>query len=174
MTQQAIARFKRVVPLLAVLVLAGLAPACGGNGVSEASAAEVKPLREGIVPAELLGLKVSAEDISQAQAAKTSFVDGIGLYSLRAGETLQATLQVSRFTEEADVDSAAFKQQVVQQIGASTPVIFRMGKSTVWLTTGRRQNVAVWFTDRHLFVLATREEFDRPRALLRAALEIKP
>ena len=62
---------------------------------------------------------------------------------------------------------------MVQQIGSTVPRIFRMGDRTVYVTTGRRQSIAVWFEERHLFILATREEYDQPRTLLREALEIK-
>jgi hypothetical protein len=49
-----------------------------------------------------------------------------------------------------------------------------MGDHQVYLTTGRRQSVAVWWKGRHLFILSSREEFETPRSLLRAALEIEP
>jgi hypothetical protein len=32
----------------------------------------------------------------------------------------------------------------------------------------------VWFKGRYLFVLASRSDYDQPRALLRNVLEIKP
>ena len=56
--------------------------------------------------------------------------------------------------------------------GADTFV--RVGDRAVYLTTGRRQSVAVWWDDSYLFVLSSREDYETPRALLRAALEIEP
>ena len=47
-------------------------------------------------------------------------------------------------------------------------------RRTVYLTTGTKQSIGVWFKDRYLFVLATRADYDEPRTLLRKALEIKP
>jgi hypothetical protein len=62
---------------------------------------------------------------------------------------------------------------VVNQIGATAPRPVRLGHDTVYLTTGTRQSVAVWFKGRYLFVLATRADYEQPRTLLRRALEIQ-
>ena len=156
-----------------VLVIAALGGACGG-GEPKAAADEISALGPDLLPAEMQGLKVTPEEVVNLAEVKRPFVEAVGLYSLRAGEQLQATLQISRFTEQAQTDDPEFRQSVVQQVGSSVPKRFRMGENTIFLTTGRRQNIAVWFQGRHLFILATREEFDRPRTLLREALEIKP
>ncbi|MGH9040257.1 MAG: hypothetical protein ACRDZ3_08500, partial [Acidimicrobiia bacterium] len=63
---------------------------------------------------------------------------------------------------------------VVNQIGSARPRTFRLGKRTVYLTTGTKQSIAVWFKGPHMFVLASRSDYDQPRSLLRAVLEIKP
>jgi len=44
----------------------------------------------------------------------------------------------------------------------------------VWATTGTKQQLFVWFRERHLMVLAVRSDFTQPRTLLREALEIEP
>ena len=156
------------------MVFAALASAaCGGGGEPKAAASEIKAIGAEAVPGELRGLAVTAEEVSNLAEVKRPFVEAVGLYSLREAEQLQATLQISRFTKEADTSNPDFRTAVVQQIGSSVPRIFRMGERTVYVTTGRRQSIAVWFENRHLFILATREEFDQPRALLREALEIK-
>ncbi|HEY3241567.1 MAG TPA: hypothetical protein VGL92_18545, partial [Acidimicrobiia bacterium] len=104
----------------------------------------------------------------------------LGLWSLRTassesgGDLVQATLQVSRFAEGARSQESDFRQSVVNQIGSARPRTFRLGKRTVYLTTGTKQSIAVWFQGRYLFVLASRSDYDEPRTLLRAALEIKP
>lgn len=164
---------RQVLATAAVVVCLVATAACGRGG-DDAAAAEVEDLGAEAVPAELAGLQVAPEDVSQVQESKNAFVNGVGLYSLRAGELLQATLQISRFTDEAETHKVRFRQAVVGQIGSTTPQPFRMGDQDLYLTTGRRQNVAVWFKGKFLFVLATREEFDRPRGLLREALEIDP
>ena len=89
-------------------------------------------------------------------------------------DLVMATLQVSRFNDGADVKADKFRQTVVNQIGSSAPRTVRLGGSTVYLTTGTKQSIGVWFKGRYLFVLATRADYDEPRTLLRKALEIKP
>jgi hypothetical protein len=126
------------------------------------------------VPDNLLDLAVQKEDVSVVENTKRPFVEAVGLYSLRRDDLLQATLQISRFTEEADATSTKFRQSVVTQIGSTTPRLFRVGDRTVYLTTGRRQSVAVWWEDRYLFVLSSRDDYETPRGLLRAALDIEP
>ena len=155
---------------LATLVAA---PACGEPDTS-AAAAEVGTIPESMVPAELGGMAVAPEDVAVVKETKRPFVDAVGLYSLRRDDLLQATLQISRFTEDSKADTAKFRNGVVSQLGSTTPRVFRMGDQQVYLTTGRRQSVAVWWKDRYLFILSSREEFETPRALLRAALEIEP
>jgi hypothetical protein len=161
---------------LAALVVGGalvLAPACGAEP-KKVGATKVVPFDASIVPAQLAGLAVAPEAIGGATEVKNPFVEGVGLYSLRAGELLQGTLQVSRFTADANSEKARFRASVVQQIGSTVPKPYRMGERTVFLSTGKRQSIAVWFEGRYFFVLSTRDDFDRPRALLREALEIKP
>jgi hypothetical protein len=150
-----------------------LGSACGDEP-EQFGASKVTPFDASIVPSELLGLRVAPEEIGGAKDVKDPFVDGVGLYSLREGELLQGTLQVSRFAEDADYKTSRFRQSVVQQIGSTVPKLYRMGGRPVYLTAGKRQSIAVWFEGRYFFVLSMREEFTRPRALLREALEIKP
>lgn len=161
---------------LAAVGLAGallVGGACG-NGPKVVAAREVKAFDGSLVPSELLGLKVAPEEIGGAANVKDPFVDGVGLYSLREGELLQGTLQLSRFSADADSTTPRFRQSVVQQIGSTVPKLYRMGGKPVYLTTGKRQSIAVWFQGRYFFVLSMREEFEQPRALLRQALEIQP
>jgi hypothetical protein len=128
-----------------------------------------------LLGSEFMGLKVSKEDISAALArGKQSYVEATTLYSLRTGELLQATVQVSRFTPKSEFKTERFRQSLLNQIGGSTPRAVQIGKHTVYLTTGTKQQLAVWFRDRYMFVLATRDDFDKPRSLLRQALEVKP
>ena len=163
-------RLSRAVASILVLVLALGVGACG-TGTGNAAAKKIKPLGADIVPAEMVGLRVTPEDTKVVNSTDDPFVEAVGLYGLRKGDLLQATLQVSRFTAEANVKSSRFRTQVVQQIGSSEPKTYRMGEQTVYLTTGLRQSVAVWFKGRHLFVLSSRQDFNQPRTLLRAAIE---
>ena len=127
------------------------------------------------LPADLLGLKLAPEDVSEDLAkVPSAFIDALSLYSLRKDDLVMATLQVSRFNDGADVKAEKFRQTVVNQIGSTQPRTVRLVDETVYLTTGTKQSIGVWFKDRYLFVLATRADYDEPRTLLRKALEIKP
>jgi hypothetical protein len=158
--------------LLVALVLLG---ACSGGGsFAGSSGKDVKSLSAGLVPT-LNGLTAKRENVSKALgSAHRSYVDATSLYSFRTGDVLQATLQVSRFSKEATTDKNSVHTQVVGRIGSTVPQAFKVGTDTVYLTTGKRQNISVWFRDRYLFVLAVREEYDQPRTLLRQALDIRP
>ena len=72
----------------------------------------------------------------------SAFIDALSLYSLRKNDLVQATLQVSRFNDGADVDADKFRQTVVNQIGGTAPRTVRLGSETVYLTTGTKQTIA--------------------------------
>lgn len=162
---------------LVLLVLVSLGAAgCSDDAeaVTGTRAKDIEELPADAVPNELLGLQGTQEDIGETLATtKRAYIDAIGLYSYRRDELLQATLQVSRFNDDADWDSPAFRRSVVGQIGGSVPKRVRVGDEAVYLTTGTKQTLAMWFRGRHLLVLAVREDYDQPRSLLREALEIK-
>jgi hypothetical protein len=166
---------------LVVVAAATVAALLAGCGRSDAARARptpgkaVKVLELPGIPDELLGLEVAKEDVAEpVSRVDSTFIDGLALYSLRSDELVQATLQVSRFNQGADLASKKFREAVVNQIGASKPRAFRIGSRTVHLTTGTKQSIAVWFTGRHMFVLASRADYDEPRTLLRRALELQP
>jgi hypothetical protein len=160
--------------------VAAAALALAGCTRSDASVAPtpgkaVKTLDIPNLPPDLVGLRIAKEDVSQDLGkVPKAFVDSLSLYSLRHNDLVQATLQVSRFNDGADVGADKFRQTVVNQIGSSAPRTVRLGGETVYLTTGTKQSIGVWFKGRYLFVLATRADYDEPRTLLRKALEIKP
>jgi len=166
------------VRLLGAVLAAALALA--GCARSEASVAPtpgraVKTLDIAHLPADLLGLKLTPENVSADLArVPRAFVDALSLYSLRRDDLVMATLQVSRFNAGADVAADTFRRTVVNQIGATAPRPVRLGTDTVYLTTGTKQSIDVWFRGRYLFVLATRADYDQPRTLLRQALRIQP
>ena len=156
-----------------VVMLAVLTAACGGEDAAAPTKIEVLP--NDLLPASMAGLRVEAEDIEGTVkgAKRQSYLESAGLYSFRTDDDLlQATLQVSRFDDEARYKDQDFRQSVLQQIGSTVPRAFRMSDQTVYLSTGRRQNVVIWFKDKYLFVLSSREEFGRPRTLLREAINL--
>ncbi len=159
-----------------VVSLSALTAACGDNpAVTRAEARSVEPLDADALPSELLGLQVKREDIAEVlDGTKRPYLDEAGLYSLREGDTLQATLQIGRFAEGVDFTSQDFRDKLLTTVGGGSIRELRLGDRQVYLTIGDRQQVALWFEGRHLLVLSTREEYDTPRSLLRAALELQP
>ena len=162
------------VGLLAIALLAG---ACGDgpSASAEATAArDIEQLPPDLLPSEILGLTVQREDMSEAlQGARLSYVDEVGLYSLRRDDLLQATIQVSRFNDNANAEDAGFRRTLLSQVGGSVPKQITVGDDTVYLTTGTKQTIAVFFRGRTMVVLAIREDYDQPRTLTREALELE-
>lgn len=159
--------------LVGVLAIAVL-PACGGSDASD-KPPRVKEIKEQLLPPQILGLSVGTEDVGKVlQGARRPFIDSVVLYSLRREELLQATLQVSRFTADSGYAEGSFQRTVARQIvstGDELPT-FRMGDRTVYLGGNARQSIAVWFRGRLMMVLATRVEFEAPRALLRELVSL--
>ncbi|HEX2850334.1 MAG TPA: hypothetical protein VHN98_07265 [Acidimicrobiales bacterium] len=169
----------RAVAGAVLLLVVGLsAAACGGTPAASAAATpagKIGTLPAGFLPSEVLGLAVAPEDVSaQIKGVDRSYADAVGMYSFRSDDLLQATLQVTKFNDRARWRSAAFRLQVVSQVGGSVPSPVKVGDDTVYLTRGTKQSLAIWFRGPYLFVLATREEYLRPRALLREMLKVKP
>ena len=162
---------------LGVLASALLGGACGDapTATAEATAArDIEQLPPDLLPSEILGLQVQREDMAEAlEGAQLSYVDEVGLYSLRREELLQATVQVSRFNENADAESAEFRRTLLSQVGGSVPKQLVVGDETLYLTTGTKQTIAVFFRDRTMVVLAIRDDYDQPRALTREALALE-
>lgn len=160
--------------LLAVALAAALS-ACGDDNqtVARAKAREVGTL-DAAVPLEVDGLKVEKEDIEETlETAQRPYLSAAALYSFREEELLQATLQIGRFSDDVDPDDEEFIDGLVSRVGSSARQ-FRIGQKTIWMTGANAQTLSVWFDDRHMYVLSTREGFEGGRALLRKAVEIQP
>ena len=173
-------RHRLAAGLLAMFAAATSVGACGGEDDSAFAdqaleGTEIKAVEGDLLPSEFLGLAVAEEDVSGALAStKRSYVEATSLYSLRTGDLLQATLQVSRFTPKAEYATPRFRSSLLNQIGANRPRAVRVGDDTVYLTTGTKQQLAVWFRGRYMLILATREDYPTPRTLIREALEVEP
>lgn len=160
-----------------VLVVMLSAGACGGDTSASAEATatgDITQLPSDLLPSEILGLTVQREDMSETlQGARLSYVDEVGLYSLRRDDLLQATIQVSRFNDNADAESAKFRRALLSQVGGSVPKQVVIGDETVYLTTGTKQTIAVFFRGRTMVVIAIRDDFNQPRTLMREALDLE-
>ena len=166
---------RAITSLVVGVALAVLLAACGGGDGGDDEASEpIVQLDASILPGSLAGLTVAAEDVGEQLAdVRRSYVAAAGFYSLREGELLQGTIQVTQLNDEADASDERFQRAIVTQIGSAEPREFRMGTENVFLTSATKQIVAVFFEGDNVVVLSTREGFDRPRTLLREALELE-
>lgn len=144
--------------------------ACGDETESNAASTEKKiKVLDLALPAEIQGLKVQQEDVSATlNQVHPSYVEETGLYSLRTPDDLvQATLQINRFPDEERYETSQFRRTIVTQLGSSPPIATRMGKRTVWRSTGSNQTLALWFQGKWMYLLSVRNDVDRPRSLIR-------
>src|SRR2546423_12156049 len=101
----------------------------------------------------MLGLPAAPEDGGGTiRPARRSQVEATGMFSMRAGDLLEATLQVSRLRDEARFRTAKFQAQVVSEIGSSLPHRTRLGGMDGYLTTRAPQRGAVWVKGRCFFI----------------------
>lgn len=134
---------------------------------------DIVPIDAELLEGDVLGLQVATEDVADRLVnVRDTYVQELSLYSLRRGELLMATLQVSRLGGPARPDDRDFRAQVVNKIGGTAPREVRLGDMTVWLTTGNGQHLQAWFRDDLFFVLSIRSDYERPRSLLRELLEV--
>ena len=162
--------------LVAILIAGCLAlSACGHDpATTQANSRSINVLYAPGIPSTLGGLRVQSEVIGDAlKKVHRPYVDGVALFSLRNGDTLAATLQVARFATGVKGTDRAFQNRLLATLGPSSSKEFRIGGRSVFLTTGDRQSIAVWFTEGDFFVLSTRADYPYPRGLLRAALDLK-
>ena len=104
------------------------------------------------------------------KTVKDPFVTDVGVWSLREGERLRATIEVARFAPDASPGRRSFQRSIIAQMGQSTPRIRRTGDTRVYIISANKQALYVWFTGIHLVVLSTSAEYRSPRSLLRAAI----
>jgi hypothetical protein len=159
-------------------LLLALLTGCGDTGddvdLRGVAGKAISPVAMPLPPA-VLGLKVAKEDVSEPiKELDKTYVEALSMYSFRRDELLQATLQISRITAKGDTGTARFRSAVVNQLGDSTPQEVRLGDTTVYVTSGTEQRLAVWFRDHYFFVLASRNDFEQPRSLLRSVLDLRP
>jgi len=159
-----------VVALVGVCVV--LSGACGGKTSAGRKGTDVDSVHI-TLPDALAGLNVKRESTkSQLAGISSTYLRATNLYSLRKNDLVEATLQVSQLESGSRFESTPFRLTLVNRIGGGVPVSVRLGSSTVYLTQGVRQNVAVWFRGPYYLVLTSRIDFDQPRTLLRAALGV--
>ena len=130
---------------------------------------------DGIVPDVLAGLTVGEEDVSGPlkEAGDRAYVSDVRFYSLREGDRLRATLEVARFTPDAETNKQSFQLRVAAQLGA--PRTRRLGDDFVFVSSGNRQTYYMWFRGLHMVLVGVPTEGTAGRSLVRQALqEVKP
>jgi hypothetical protein len=163
---------------LALAALVMLVAACGADTTAvgdPVAGKSISPLSSSLLPTKVLDLNVTSEDVSDQLATQNrAFVRQVSLFGLRKGDLLKATLQVSVFNDEAKLDRAAFRNRILRDIGRTVPQEVRLGDERVHVTTGNRQTIAVWFKGDDMLILSVRADYEQPRSLLRAVLDLDP
>lgn len=160
---------------LAAAALVGLG-ACASKTASVGqpiAGKSIKKIDASLLPGEVAGLKVTAENLdTQLAGVKRSFVNELGLFGLRRGDLLVSTLEVSHFNSAAKVQDPKFQASVLARIGASVPKLYILSGNHVFLTSGNKQTVAVWFRKQTMLVLSVRQDYATPRSLVRQMLDL--
>ena len=100
---------------------------------------------------------------SYGQAARS--IDALDLYTRAKAAGMRG------FIIKGHLDQTAGLAYYMRKLHPEFEIFGGMGSN---LTTGTKQQISIWFRDRYMFVLSVRDDYLQPRALLRAALEIKP
>lgn len=171
-------RLRRSVSLLAAISAAAVfSAACGTDKPVGTSAKQIKQLPKNQIAGPFLGLVPARENVKPrlSEQEANAYIDSVGLYSLRDGERLEATLQISKLSDKARPKEAAFQQQVANQIGGTTVQSFVMDGRTVFRSSLRKQSLTSWFRGDYFMILAVRDTYATPRSLLRVLLkEVAP
>jgi hypothetical protein len=167
----------RAARALVIGVLCLSTSACGKGGPdivgSVTGAGKVKAV-DVIIPSQVLGLEVKAEDISkEVKQARRPYIDSVGLFSLREADLVRATFQISRFNALAKPQDPTFRSSIIGLLGSSKPVRLKVSGETVYATTGTEQSIFVWFKGRAFFVLTAHRQYEFPRTLLRRMVEVE-
>ena len=161
-----------VVALAGLCLVALLSGACGNDTAADATQTpNVPPVVS--MPSQLLGLKVTQEDISsRLDQNDQPYIDSVGLFAFRRGQdVLEATLQVSRFTSDARPEESNFRGSIISRIGGVSPRLVRVEMQDLYLTSGSNQVLFIWFKERGFFVLTVRRDYPFPRTLVRRLIE---
>ena len=147
----------------AILALASIA--CGNSTVVQNTDASPTTAT---LPSQILGLRVQPENVSaQLKGVRRPYIDAVAVYSLRDGDLLKASLQISHFNSAARPNDPDFIGSITSTIGGSAQAPYQVGAQTVYATTASDQVIFTWFRGRQMYVLAVQKNFPFPRTLLR-------
>lgn len=154
-----------------VVLCLGILTACG-DGEPSVTVADFDTIPADVLPANVLDLAVSSENFSATLLeGQEPYIGALGMFGLRRGDLLQATIQVSRFLSPKTSEDPFFRRSLAGQIGGGSPTASRVGDETVFIMPSGRQTLAVWYAADEMFVLTVRPEYTQPRRLLRALVE---
>jgi hypothetical protein len=126
-------------------------------------------------PNSIQGLQVRVESVCSTllQARGDRAVDRLTLLSVRqADNLLVATLEVAHFSAQAPLGDPSFRTGVFDNIGDTLPQGLTVGRETVYTSTSPGLDLASWIRGSYLYVLAVRDSYAYPKALLRVALQV--
>jgi hypothetical protein len=163
----------RSVAVAAALVVALFGAACGTEKPQGVAAKNIKALPASLLSNTYLGLKPHEEDISDdlRLAQANAYIESIGLFSLRKGDRLEATVQISKLSSKARPKDPAFQERVAGQIGGTTSQRYVMGGVSVFRSSQRKQSLTSWFSGDYFIILSVRDTYATPRTLLRTLIE---
>lgn len=165
---------RSIAGLCLVAALAACSPQETESQRTGVQVSSVSVVDAALLPKTILGLAVKRESVANAlKSQDRTYLDQVGLFSLRKGTLVMATLQVGRLVKDRDPDSLTYQRDLVYQLaGGARPAKTKVDGTTVWLARGTKQSLFVWFRDGYQLVLAVREDFETPRTLVRAAVEV--
>jgi hypothetical protein len=165
-------RFRSAI-VAATLVVAVFGAACGTDKPEGVASKNIKELPANLLPSTYLGLEPHVEDIKDDLAATeaNAYIDSIALFSLRKGDRLEATVQISKLSSKARPKDRAFQERVAGQIGGTTSQRFVMSGVNVYRSAVRKQTLTSWFSGNYFIILSVRDSYTTPRSLLRTLVE---
>jgi hypothetical protein len=159
-----------------VCLLTAASFGCSQNQANSTQKGEVPKPRpaEAELPDQILGLGVTQEDVSKdvAQVRSATYISSVALFSLREGDLLQASLQVSSLNDLAKPKSERFRSRIAGLIGGSSLEQMKVGDHKVYMSSGKQQIVYSWFKGRGFYVLTVRRAYPFRRTLLRKLLAL--
>jgi hypothetical protein len=162
---------RRSALVFAALPLVLASAGCANEAISSPGTAEPAVLE---LPNQIVGLKVVQENVrASLKDVRRPYVDSVAVFSMREGDLLRATMEVGRFNSLARPKDSKFRGSIVSVVGGAKPVGIRVGEQDVFATTGTKQNIYTWFSDRGFFILGVQEDFPFPRTLLRRLIDLE-
>jgi hypothetical protein len=154
----------------AVVVAAAVA-GCGGGGSRKAVSTVPKEVPRALVPATLVDGAFSVAEDTKAHeafafAGERALIGDGRLWTVRKGERLVATLQVTTLKAKVDTSLAADRDKVTRSVLPGSKERLSVGGTDVISTSTADKTVYVWFATSILEVLQIKSTAVNPEVLL--------